>query len=76
MKVIEKFMEEEITDYATAKSQVKQSMLQRMIGPAFAASAIAAAATLIPFPVGAEQLPTFLGDANLNPSVISAGSNM
>ena len=46
-------MDDVITDYATARSEVKQSFLGRMVGPAFVAGALAAASTLIPFPVGA-----------------------
>merc|ERR1719321_1360478 len=43
-----------------------------MVGPAFAASLIAAAATLMPFPAGAyDQIPSVLSDSGLNPSVIS-----
>ena len=46
-----------------------------MVGPAFAASALAAVATLMPFPAGAyDQIP-FLGDSGVNPSVISPYSD-
>lgn len=76
VNVIEKHMDDElITDYAQAKSAVRQSFLGRMVGPAFVAGALAAAATMMPFPAGAEQMPQYLGDANLNPSVISAGAS-
>ena len=73
VNVIEKHMENEITDYATAKGAVRQSMLQRMVGPAFAISALTAAATMMPFPAGAEGL---LVDEGVNPMVLPAMAEM
>lgn len=53
-----------ITDYAAAKREVKQSFLGRMVGPAFVAGALAATASLVPFPVGAyDTIPTFMAPA-------------
>ena len=79
-EIIENYMDETvekpIVSYDKAKSAVKQSFLGRMVGPAFAASAIAAAASLMPFPAGAyDQIPPFLSDSGLNPSVISPYSD-
>ena len=52
-------VEKPIASYAEAKSAVKQSFLGRMVGPAFAASLLAAATTLMPFPAGAyDQIPS------------------
>ena len=44
-----------------------------MVGPAFAISALTAAATLMPFPAGAEGL---LVDEGVNPMVIPAMAEM
>lgn len=74
-KVIEKYMDDEITDYSTAKAEVKQSFLGRMVGPAFVAGAFAAAATLIPFPVGAYDAMPNVWDASVNPNVIQTTSD-
>jgi len=62
-------MDDVITDYSAAKAEVKQSFLGRMVGPAFAAGAVAAVATLAPWPVAAQDMSIF-ADAGLNPSVI------
>lgn len=71
VNVIEKHMDEEISDYSTAKSAVKQSFLGRMVGPAFVTGAMASAAMMFPNAAGAyDKMPTYLGDAGLNPSVI------
>lgn len=79
-EILENYMDETvkkpIVSYDKAKSAVKQSFLGRMVGPAFAASAIAATASLMPFPAGAyDQIPSILGDSGLNPSVISPYSD-
>lgn len=80
-EVMEKFMDETmdetIKDYATAKSAVKESFLGRMVGPAFAAGALAAVATMLPYPVGASDIMQYpdmkiLADQGLNPSVIDS----
>jgi len=65
----EDYIDDVITDYSVAKAEVKQSFLGRMVGPAFAAGALAAAATLAPWPVGAQDMSIF-ADEGLNPSVI------
>lgn len=44
-----------------------------MVGPAFAISALTAAATMMPFPAGAEGL---LVDEGVNPMVIPAMAEM
>lgn len=64
-------MDDVITDYATAKSEVKQSFLGRMVGPAFVAGALAAASTLIPFPVGAYDAMPNVWDATVIPTTMS-----
>ena len=47
-----------------------------MVGPAFAAGLVAAAATLIPFPAGAyDQWPALVGDFGVTPSVINTSSD-
>lgn len=76
-EIIEDYMDstvkKPIQSYGAAKSAVKQSFLGRMVGPAFAASLLAATATLMPFPAGAyDQIPQHVfADSGLNPSVIS-----
>ena len=44
-----------------------------MVGPAFGLGALAAVATLIPFPVGAADMP-FLADQGLNPSMMGSSA--
>jgi len=61
-QILENYMDETvekpIASYAEAKSAVKQSFLGRMVGPAFAASLLAAAASVMPFPAGAyDKMP-------------------
>ena len=42
-----------------------------MVGPAFVTGAMATAAMMFPSAVGAyDKMPTYLGDAGLNPSVL------
>jgi len=79
-QILENYMDETvekpIVSYDKAKTAVKQSFLGRMVGPAFAASALAAVATLMPFPAGAyDQIPSMLRDSGINPSVISPYSD-
>ena len=74
-EILENYMDETVEkpveSYGAAKSAVKQSFLQRMVGPAFATSLLAAVATVMPFPAGAyDQVPTMVGDFGVNPSVI------
>lgn len=72
-KVIDEYMDEKVlvTDYAAAKSQVKQSFLGRMVGPAWAAGALGAAA-MVAWALPAGAAPSFLADEGLNPSVINS----
>ena len=67
-QVIEEYMDGVITDYSTAKSEVRQSFLGRMVGPAFAAGALAAAASLMPFPAGAYDTMPNVWDAVIQPT--------
>ena len=56
-------VEKPIASYSEAKSAVKQSFLGRMVGPAFAASLLAAATTVMPFPAGAyDYMPDVWAD--------------
>lgn len=72
-QVIEEYMDDVITDYATAKSEVRQSFLGRMVGPAAVAGVLAAAATLAPFPAGAyDAMP----DVWLNDAFVSTGTGL
>ena len=70
-QILDNYMDETVEkplqSFEKAKTAVKQSFLGRMVGPAFALSAFAAAASLMPFPAGAYEIP----DMGLNPSVIT-----
>jgi hypothetical protein len=48
-----------------------------MVGPAFATSLLAAAATVMPFPAGAiDQYSTMVGDYGVNPYVINQSNGI